>query len=61
MDQSRNPNEVMTPTFVGEQLVYVPLLIFYLGTNAINQYLERQQDDRQASRTTPTESLEFYT
>lgn len=42
MERSDNPNEVMTPTFVGEQLVYVPLLVFYLGPIAIKKYLEEQ-------------------
>lgn len=45
MSEGHSPNEVMTPTYVGEQLVYVPLLIFYLGAEAIRNFIEETEND----------------
>ena len=32
MEVPRNPNEALTPLFVGETLVYVPVIEYYIYT-----------------------------
>jgi len=44
MERGDSPNEVLTPTYIGEQLFYVPLLVYYMGELAVAAYIRDNKD-----------------
>lgn len=42
--ERESPNDGFTPYYNGEQLVFIPLLLFYLGKEAIESYLRENSD-----------------
>lgn len=45
MPGESSPNEKLTPAYIDEELVFVPLLVFYLGNEAIRLYVENVGKD----------------